>query len=173
MEHPLAKFRDSHHLSQDDLANLAGITRQIITLTEQGVYPTIPPAIIKALKYEFGPLATRGLQESHEEWIHRELDAVDVRPLMHIEMNHIEPDRLPVGVNSFVQWRNLISDSVSAFGKLVKIQPVTIRKYESGATHNLPVQLVDRLKDWGFSEAYIDAVANLPIHGSKKNGNGR
>jgi len=162
MEHPLALFRDSHHIAQDDLANLAGITRQIVVLTEQGVYPTIPPAIIKAIKYEYGPLATRGLNEYHHEWILQELDKVDISPLINIGA----PDRLPVGVDTFVDWRNLISDSVSNFGKTVKIQPVTIRKYESGATHNLPVQLQERLQYWGFSGAYIEAVANLPIHGS-------
>lgn len=168
MEHPLASFRDSHHISQDDLANLAGITRQIITLTEQGVYPEIPPAIIKAIKLEFGPLATRGLNEFHHEWIDWALNQVDIAPLINIDA----PDQLPVGVRSFVQWRNLISDSVSSFGKTVKIQPVTIRKYESGATHNIPVQLVERLEHWGFSRAYIKAVANLPITGAY-NGNGR
>lgn len=157
------------------MANLAGITRQIITLTEQGVYPEIPPAIIKTIKTEFGPLAARELPQEHSAWIKSALDATDIS----LWLNTTDPDRLPVGkyygipVQSFVEWRDLISDSVSNFGKIVKIQPVTIRKYESGATHNLPVQLVERLQHWGFSDLYIKRVSELPITGANQHGGGR
>lgn len=161
MNHPLAEFRTEHHLSQDDLANLAGITRQIVTMTEQGIYPEIPPSIIKAIKDEYGVFATLHLPEEHAKWIDAELDKVNVEPWV----QDVLQNQMPI---SFVEWRNEVSDSVSNFGKLVKIQPVTIRKYESGATNNLPVQLVERLRYWGFSDAYIQSVSALPITGPKE-----
>lgn len=161
MEHPLVEFRTSHHLSQDDVANFCGITRQIILLCEQGIYPEIPPAILKGVKDEFGQLATYDWPEKHTAWIKQELDKVDIRPLVGDFGIMTQTGKL--SVHSFIEWRNLISTSVSNFGKLIKIQPVTIRKYESGATNNLPIQLVERLRHWGFSEAYIDSVSRLPI----------
>lgn len=156
--HPIAQFRELHHLSQDDVANFCGITRQIITLCEQGVYPEIPPSIIKGFQNEFGQLTTYNWQEKHTAWINSELDKVNIEPWVQDMLQQQMPD-------SFIAWRNEVSNSVSNFGKLMKIQPVTIRKYESGATNNLPIQLVERLRHWGFSQSYIDAVASLPIGG--------
>lgn len=160
MDHPLAQFRNQHHLSQDELANLSGITRQIVTFTEQGIYPEIPPSIINGIKEEYGLLATTSLQEKHQEFIKNELDQLDIRPWLGLA-NGVDPHFVPAG--TFVEWRNLISSSVTNFGKLLKIQPITIRKYESGQTHNLPIQLVERLKYFGFSDQYIASVARLPI----------
>lgn len=174
MEHPLALFRNEHHLSQDDLANMAGITRQIVTLTEQGIYSEIPPSIVQAIKDEFGLLSIAHLSEEHHKWIDEELDKVDISPWL-ARKYETSAESVEYGfpnVDSFVSWRNLISSSVSNFGKIVKIQPVTIRKYESGATNNLPVQLVERLRYWGFSDAYIRSVSALPISG-KLNQNGK
>lgn len=152
---------------------MAGITRQIVTMTEQGIYPDIPPSIIRAIKDEFGLLSVGNLQADHHKWIDAELDKVDIAPWLERKTDiRVGPTEYGFpNVGSFVEWRNLVSDSVSSFGKLVKIQPVTIRKYESGATNNLPVQLVERLKYWGFSDAYIQSVSALPITGeTNRNG---
>lgn len=162
--HPLAKFREVNHLSQDDVANLCGITRQIVLFTEQGIYPEIPPSILNGVKSEYGMLETLSWPNLHSAWIKEELDKVDIRPWIG-PFDSEGHSAFPEDVNSFVAWRNLVSDSVSGFGKLMKIQPVTIRKYESGATNNLPIQLVERLQHWGFSDEYINKVSALPITG--------
>jgi len=155
-DHPLAIFREKNHLSQDDVANICGITRQIVVFTEQGIYPEIPPSIIKGIKSEYGMLETLNWQHLQDVWIDEELEKVDIAPWLGEGLGDVP-------ANSFVEWRNLISTSISNFGKLLKIQPVTIRKYESGATNNLPIQLVERLRHWGFSDEYINAVSALPV----------
>jgi transcriptional regulator with XRE-family HTH domain len=160
MEHPLVTFRNSHHLSQDDLANLCGITKQIVTFAEQGIYPELPPAIMKGIRDEYGLFATEGFQEKNSTYIRQELDKLDISVWLGIHNG--DPDVVPA--RSFVEWRSLISSSVTNFGKLVKIQPITIRKYESGKTHNLPIQLEERLKYFGFSNEYIRKVGQLPIN---------
>lgn len=160
MEHPIVEFRKEHHISQDELANTCGITRQILVFAEQGIYPELPPSIIDGIKDEYGLLSTADFQEKNTAYIRQELDALDIRPWL----GHTNGDPDMVPANSFVEWRNLISDSVTNFGKLIKIQPITIRKYESGKTHNLPIQLVERLRYFGFSEQYISRVRSLPIN---------
>ena len=158
MEHPLVVFREEHHLSQDDLANTCGITRQIVTFAEQGIYPELPPSIINGIKDEYGLFATESFQKRNKEYIKQELDKLDITSWILSPAWFNDPDA------SFVKWRNRIATSVTNFGKLIKIQPITIRKYESGATHNLPKQLVERLHYFGFSDEYIDRVRRLPIN---------
>ena len=161
--HPLAEYRHSIHYSQDDLANVCGITRQIITNTEAGIYSEIPPSILKGLREELGatPKEIDALAEAHRQWIIDELAALNISPLIDEHGDHF----FPVGIGSFTQWRELLSDSIAGFAKLMKLQPITIKKYETGQTNNLPQQLVDRLLGFGFHIEYINRIALLPIKG--------
>ena len=158
MEHPLVVFRNQHHLSQDDLANLCGITKQIVTFAEQGIYPELPPAIMKGIQNEYGLFATESFQTKSKEYIQQELAKLDISSWINPEFPNDVPAR------SFVEWRSRIAGSVTNFGKVIKIQPITIRKYESGKTHNLPIQLEERLRSFGFSPEYIRKVGQLPIN---------
>ena len=172
---PLVIIRESIALSQDDLANSAGITRQIVTMTEAGIYSEIPPAILNALSDDFG-IDTAALNLEYKKWVTQQICALNVREITSIERiselnkKDILHVRIPVGIKSFREWRNVLCesngyhmDSLSSFARMVKIQPVTIRKYETGKTKKLPVQLVERLQDWGFPQEYINELAALPI----------
>jgi hypothetical protein len=129
-----------------------------VTFAEQGIYPELPPAILKGIRDEYGLFATEGFPEKNQAYIRQCLDELDIRSWIDPSNGDMVPAR------SFVEWRSLISQSVTNFGKLVKIQPITIRKYESGKTHNLPIQLEERLKYFGFSPEYIRRVGALPIN---------
>lgn len=177
---PLVLIREELNLSQDDLANAAGITRQIVTTTEAGVFSDIPPAILNALKDDFG-IPAAPLNDSYRHWIKAELNTINVSAITYVtrtpvigENGIVEKDiveiTIPVGITTFREWRAALSqdngiatDSLSGFGKLIKVQPVLIRKYESGKTKSLPGPLVERLLFWGFSEAYLSELAGLPI----------
>ena len=161
--HPLAEYRHSIHYSQDDLANACGITRQIVTNTEAGIYSEVPPSILKGLREELGatPKEIDALADAHRNWILDELAGLNIGPLIN-EEDYLQ---LPASVGSFTQWRELLSDSIAGFAKLMKLQPITIKKYETGQTNNLPQQLVDRLLGFGFDIEYINRIALLPIKG--------
>lgn len=173
---PLVLIREEHSLSQDDLANSAGITRQIVTTTESGIFSDIPPAILDALEFDFGVDRVM-LNHRYHEWLKAELNLVNVANVTSITRTPGADGKdrikvsIPVGIKSFREWRrelcagNRVGDptALSGFGKLIKMQPVLIRKYEDGRTKSLSQPLVDRLKFWGFPDEYLSELAGLPI----------
>lgn len=171
---PIAKIRYEHAISQVDLAEYADITRQIVTDTEAGIFNKIPPALLSCLKDEYA-IDPIELQAQYIEWIRAELNQINVREIMTVHrhgpsLTSVET-AIPVGINSFREWRAMLCKSngvvnytsLAGFGKLIKVQPVTIRKYETGKTHSLPEPLVVRLTVWGFPTSYLAALASLPI----------
>ena len=159
MKNPVAAFREENSLTQDQLANYAEVTRQVVTKTEAGLFDYIPPSIMRVIEaYEGGAASERQL--AYTEWIDfvlKQTVSVDTFP--------------PVGewmveeINSFVDWRFTVNHSVNGFCTLMKIQPIIISNYEKGKTQNLPELLKQRLRTVGVTESYILQLERLPNHG--------
>jgi len=159
MKNPVAAFREENSLTQDQLANYAEVTRQVVTKTEAGLFDYIPPSIMRVIEaYEGAAASDRQL--AYTEWIDSTLKQT------------VNPELFPpVGewfaeeINSFVDWRFTVNQSVNGFCTLMKIQPIIISNYEKGKTQNLPELLKQRLRTVGVTETYILELERLPNHG--------
>lgn len=138
---PIRTYRDDYKLSQKDLARLAGITEQVVLKAEQGMYPTIPPALLWAI-INLSGAASLYVKLQYEEWIVDELHKVSL-PVGSDQMIH--------DIVLFKDWKtavcalNSVPDSVNQFCKLFKINPYVINKYISGKMKGVPVQLIERI----------------------------
>lgn len=159
MKNPVAAFREENSLTQDQLANYAEVTRQVVTKTEAGLFDYIPPSIMNVITaYEGGAASARQL--AYTEWIDTTLkETVDIGIFVPVGQWVAEE------INSFLDWRFSINQSVNGFCTLMKIQPIIISNYEKGKTQNLPELLKQRLRTLGVSETYILELERLPNHG--------
>lgn len=159
MKNPVAEFRELNSLTQDQLANYAEVTRQVVTKAEAGLFDYIPPSLMRVIEAYEGAAASER-QLAYTEWIDSTLKA------------NVTADMFPpVGewfaeeINSFVDWRFTINQSVNGFCTMMKIQPIIISNYEKGKTQNLPELLKQRLRTVGVTETYILELERLPNHG--------
>ena len=143
ISNPIRKIREELGLTQSALADVAGVTEQVILKTEQGLYPTIPPSTMRAMAH-LSNLSVGLIEALYEDWINQELRKV----------------KLPTGNvlaeawnsrHTFHGWRvvvcrlNSVPDSVNSFCKLFKMNPYVIQKYETGKMRQTPLQLVERV----------------------------
>jgi DNA-binding XRE family transcriptional regulator len=161
MKNPVAEFREENSLTQEQLANYAGVTRQVVTKVEAGLFDYIPPSIMNVITAYRG---AEGLASEREyiQWIDQEVKALDkgIFPPVGKEAMYT-----PIPIKTFIDWRYHISESVNGFCTLLKIQPIIISNYEKGKTQNLPEILKTRLRTAGLSEVYILELERLPRHG--------
>lgn len=138
---PVKTYREEYKLSQRDLASLCGITEQVILKVEQGVFPTLPPSVLKGLSTLTGDSATN-IELSYEDWVKRALKDVD----------------LPAGrdgaIRDFVLFKtwmeevcelNGVPPTINSFCGVIKLHPYVIQKYVAGKMKEVPRQLVERV----------------------------
>lgn len=158
LRNPVAEFREENSLTQEQLANYAGVTRQVVTKVEAGLFDYIPPSIMNVITAYRGAEGL-AMEREYLKWIDHEVKKLK------------DTDFPPVGkwydweIESFIAWRYFISDSVNGFCTKLKIQPIIISNYEKGKTQNLPELLKTRLRTAGLSEVYILELERLPPHG--------
>jgi DNA-binding XRE family transcriptional regulator len=159
IKNPVLAFREANSLTQDQLANYAEVTRQVITKTEAGLFDYIPPSIMKVMQAYEGASALDH-QTEYTQWIDEILKST-------VTVSTFPPvgEWFAEEINSFVDWRFSVSQSVNGFCTLMKIQPIIISNYEKGRTQNLPEILKTRLRTVGVSETYILELERLPHHG--------
>ena len=159
MKNPVAAFREENSLTQDQLANYAEVTRQVVTKVEAGLFDYIPPSIMNVIEaYEGADAKERQLK--YTEWIDTILKET-VTPGTFVPVGQWNAEE----INSFLDWRFSVNQSVNGFCTLMKIQPIIISNYEKGKTQNLPELLKQRLRTVGVSETYILELERLPAHG--------
>jgi len=141
MKNNITQIREDFNLTQKQIASQCAITEQVVLKAEQGMYPTMPPALLEGLHYLTGYSKAR-LESEYERWIDSELFKV----------------RLPSTGNQMVtdyvlfnEWRstvcgmNKVPDNINSFCKLLKIHPYVIQKYSAGKMKGVPIQLVQRI----------------------------
>lgn len=159
MKNPVLAFREANSLTQDQLANYAEVTRQVVTKAEAGLFDYIPPSIMKVMQAYEGASAL-GREVDYLKWID-----VTIKETVTPGMFPPVGEWFAEEINSFVDWRFSVSHSVNGFCTLMKIQPIIISNYEKGRTQNLPELLKTRLRTVGVTEAYILELERLPHHG--------
>ena len=152
-ENPVKLFREEHNMTQEELANKAGIHRNVVTRTEGGMYSHIPTSILYVIQ-DYSPTDYHLYEPMFQDWINNELSFLK----QDTKLNY----RHVYSFDSFMKWRQWVSPSVSGFAKLLKLQDVIINNYQNGKTQSLPVPLRDRLISVGWSVDAVQFLAELP-----------
>jgi hypothetical protein len=138
---PIAMLRKVYRLTQRDIALKARITEQVVLKAEQGLYPTLPPSLLRVMAH-IADESERDFEKQYEEWIQDELFMVKLPSVG----NHMVTDRVLFG-----EWMNTVcalngvNSNINSFCKLMKIHPYVIQKYASGKMKGVPVQLIQRI----------------------------
>lgn len=139
---PVKKVREESHLTMKAFASLAGVTEQNVVRAEGGMFGSLPPSIIEAIKALTG-LAYEDIVAAYEEWVEAELKEV--------KLPHPSSDKMILDRATFVDWKytvcalNDTPNTTVGFCKLFKMHPYVIDKWESGKLKSAPLQLVQRL----------------------------
>lgn len=173
MENPIAELRHNEQLTQQELADLAQVTRQVITKVEAGLYNSIPKSLLPVIM-DLDPIDYGSYARRYTEWQIAALPkAVFEKDLNGITLNITGPghylvvpdlDAADSNIATFIDWRRSINESQLGFCKLMKIQESIVDQYEKGHTQSMPAFLWERLRQVGLSQSYIARVASLPAN---------
>ena len=141
MENIVTRIRKDYRLTQKQIADTAGITEQVVLKAEQGLYPTLPPALLQSL-HDLTGTRKVFLETEYERWIDESLANIKLPEVG----NQMVTDYI-----LFNEWRstvcgmNHVPDNINAFCKLLKIHPYVIQKYSAGKMKGVPIQLIKRI----------------------------
>lgn len=141
-ENIVTRIRRDYRLTQKQIADTAGITEQVVLKAEQGLYPTLPPALLDAL-YQFTGTRKAVLESEYELWIDEAISQVKLPS--HLGNQMITDPILFNEWRSTVCGMNHVPDNINAFCKLLKIHPYVIQKYSAGKMKGVPIQLIKRI----------------------------
>lgn len=142
MINPVKAIREDHKLTQKDLAVRSGVTAQVVTKTEKGIYPEIPPNISKALVTLTGKSSLE-LTDEYEAWISYKLRSVRL-PTEYVPFS--TPQEMKVFREEVCKINN-VPNTIISFCSLLSIHPFVIEKYEKGRMKETPKQLMERVDE--------------------------
>ena len=138
---PIVALRKELRITQKELAEQAHITEQVVLKAEQGLYPTLPPSLLRMVS-QLSELAPGLIEANYEAWINEELKKTKLPSV---------GNQMVTNPVNFKEWRqkvcelNDVPNSVNGLCKLLKIHPYVIQKYESGRMKGVPIQLIERI----------------------------
>lgn len=152
-ENPVKNARRFLGLTQVELANECGVSRQTVLRTEQGVYTSLPPSL--------GEWLTRdvpGIYNAYHAWQRAKRK--------HSYGKLIEPYSFDsISDNPFHRWR-VDSGLNSRMGvcKDFCLHPAVVTKFENTVEHSLvPDIILDALRDSGYAESTLTALQRAYI----------
>jgi hypothetical protein len=107
---PLKTFRLHNNLTQQQLADKIGVTRQTILDTEQGLFPVVPPSI--------AVIVPRHIQGDYRQWVREQRRNNTSRFV--VSLTH---------VHSFQDYANKVGGSTRGFCRVLVIQTSIVRDY--------------------------------------------
>lgn len=162
-DHPLRIARLRANISQEALAKRAGVQRSAISAIEDGRTKKPTDRLIAAI----APLVSMSAAELEGEiqaWLDRPIEA-PLKPAA-INLLAIPPYVLGQYYKSFKAWRSELASTPTAFASMLRINPATIRDYESGKLQTLPDSLARQMlrafEKHGFTPEYLAALEALP-----------
>lgn len=162
-DHPLRIARLRANISQESLAKRAGVQRSAISAIEDGRTKKPTERLIGTIAPLIGMSATE-LTDEIQSWLDKPINA----PLKASATNLmvIPPYVLGQYYKTFQAWRSEIAPTPTAFASMLRINPATIRDYESGKLQTLPDslarQLLKAFEVHGFTPEYLAALEALP-----------
>lgn len=164
-DHPVRLARIQAGLSQNKLAERAGIHRSALTAIEDGRTKRPTPQLTGTLASILDiPIAE--LDGQITAWLKKPLTPY-LKPSAKSLME-IPPYVLPQYYKSFTQWRHEIAPTQTAFASMLRINPAIIRDYESGKYLSMPDGLSGKMMQaFGLDGEYLVALEGLPRDGHK------
>lgn len=136
---PIKTIRTTRNITQHEFANIAGVGEQVVMKTELGLYPNIPPSVLRVAA-QLGQIPASVVEADYQAWIKEELRSVK-----------LPNTPLPKTPKEFIKWRHTLCglndepDSQYALARLLKLNPYVIQKYEAGKMKQTPLQIAERV----------------------------
>lgn len=147
-ENPVKNARRYLNLTQVELANECGVSRQTVLRTEQGVYTSLPPSLGTRLVKD-----VPGIYNAYHSW------QTSKRKSSYGKL--IEPYLFDsLGDHPFHKWR-IDSGLTSRMGvcKDFCLHPAVVTKFENTLEHSLvPDIILDALRDAGYAEGTLTSL---------------
>lgn len=146
-ENPVKAARRYLGLTQLELADACGVSRQTVLRTEQGVYTSLPPSLGEWLVKD-----VPGIYSAYHAWQRAKRKASYGRL--------IEPYSFSSFDNPFHRWR-MDSGQSSRMGvcKDFCLHPAVVTKFENTLEHGrVPDIILDALRDAGYMEGTLTAL---------------
>lgn len=162
-DHPIRIARLRANISQLQLAKRAGVNRAAISAIEDGRTKRPTERLIGSIAPLVG-MSTAELTDEIQAWMDKPITA----PLKPSSANLllIPPYLLGQYYKSFEAWRREIAPTATALASMLRMNPATIRDYESGKLQSLPDsfarQMLKAFESHGFSPEYLAALESLP-----------
>ena len=159
-DHPLRLARITAGLSQNQLAQKAGVHRSALTAIEDGRTRRPTKQLTQTLAGIL-EIPADYLESEIEKW----LSNPRVASLTPAARNLLEvpPYVLSQYYADFTSWRKELAKTPTAFASMLRINPATVRDYESGKTLAMPDVLSGKLLTvLGCSPEYLVELEGLP-----------
>lgn len=162
VSHPLRVIRRRHGFEMKELARLCGVSRATISQIEEGRIKNPNAKVVEFLARVEG-VSVGDLRKAVESW--RDTDLVDLLPKRAVSVLMILPEDLGKLYPSFKVWRSEFSDNPTHFASLLRINRMTVAKYERGGfVGGLPDSLARALSArLGLSAEYLSSLEELPV----------
>lgn len=158
-DHPLRLYRLKAKLSQQQLADRAGVQRSAISAIEDGRTQHPTDRLVQTVSSILDIPASVLLEE---------ISAWQLKPLRPSlskaaqNLMEIPPYVLGQYYRSFDQWRVEVAPTQTAFASMLRLNPAIIRDYESGKLLRMPDGLAGKLVEaFGLSGDYLVALEGL------------
>jgi transcriptional regulator with XRE-family HTH domain len=150
---PVKRLRKEHKITQQQLADAGDLQRLTVLRTEQGLYEEIPGAVMDGLA-RLVPSLDRGLVARDYSAFQRHMRAL-YGPL---SVNRLRFDLVRAAIikgHPLVELREKSGWTQIGLCKNLCVNAGLIHKWESGKQKEVPRQLLDALRDAGYSESDI------------------
>jgi transcriptional regulator with XRE-family HTH domain len=155
VDHPVRLARISKGLSQNKLAQLAGVQRSAITAIEDGRTRVPAERILAVLSDD-----PRQLLEDVQRWYNEPPKPV-LKPSAE-NLLLIPPYTLNQYYRTFGDWRREFASTVTGFASLLRVNPAVVREFEEGRVERMGDVLAGRLVSaLGLSPEYLVALEGL------------
>lgn len=165
--HPLRVLRRRHGLEMKELARLAGVSRATVSQIEEGRTKN-PNAKVVAVLARMSGSTPEVLLEQVRAW--RDVPLTELLPARAASMLKLDPPLLSQFYRSFAHWRGEFSDNPTHFASVLRINRMTVAKYERGEfVGGMPDSLAHALHSrLGVTMEYVQALEGLPVGIRKK-----
>lgn len=160
--HPLRLLRRRLGLEMKELARLAGVSRATVSQIEEGRTKRPNRRVVEVLAARSG----RSVDELFAQVdVWRDAEASELMPRRGAATLQLEPKHLSQFYKSFAHWRGEFADNPTGFASLLRINRMTVAKYErgefvGGMPDSLAFALHTRLN---LSSEYVQALEGLAV----------
>lgn len=162
-DHPLRLARIAAGLSQQSLADKAGVQRSAVSAIEDGRTKRPTDKLLAVLAPALS-VEESDLRKDIEAWLQAPITP-NLRPSAQ-NLLAVPPYVLSQYYPTFTQWRKELAPTHTAFASMMRMNPAIIRNYENGKLTSFPDGLASKmlttLSPFGFSTEYLLELEKLP-----------